>query len=436
MLGSLRSWRRGWSKLPRSYQPQRKLRCYHCTQDIVPSLAGEELLYASHLCWPQMPPAASSSMATENVDVDVDSLLPRLAWRSDFLEGMIPVKEPPSLTPFQRYPTTSSLGPFLDSLPLGIMHEALGILDFLTLSNLSRTCHKAKRLVESLPAYRDVREHAATALAALTKTGTIANHLASDVHAALCSENCIYCLEFGPYLYLPTCERCCLNCLDKHPALRLLSVSMAKLLFGLPSIDLCCFTMSVPGKYDSVGGTHVVRVPMKLVSMADMKIMSLFLYGLAGTTMKLEMAKDTLERRAMAKRNPNPADAGVWLADWLLEFPIDGWAFLSPETLCHATSPADRYNAMGSIPFPFLRQDCTVEKGLWCSGCWVYYMDHSRDASRFESNMLRRAKFRAWTRSACLEHLKSCEHAMYLAESPISIGTGLPQTPAELAQSV
>lgn len=67
---------------------------------------------------------------------------------------------------------------------------------------------------------------------------------APQVSGVLHSDRCINCNEFGPYLFLPTCERCCLACLChsnngiKVSRFLVMRPSQAKHYFGLSEREL------------------------------------------------------------------------------------------------------------------------------------------------------------------------------------------------------
>ena len=61
----------------------------------------------------------------------------------------------------------------LDALPLELLHAIFLMLDFRTLSRLSRTCLRGVAVIESLPQYRDLTTHAPRAVGALGATRII-----------------------------------------------------------------------------------------------------------------------------------------------------------------------------------------------------------------------------------------------------------------------
>lgn len=112
----------------------------------------------------------------------------------------------------------SSLG-ILDRLPAELLDEVLGRLDFQSAIRFSRVSFQGRDMLCSLPVFRDVIKHAPHALAALSQTKLLHLHSASELYNALRSERCVLCPEYGAYLFLPACQRCCWHCLRSNPLL-------------------------------------------------------------------------------------------------------------------------------------------------------------------------------------------------------------------------
>lgn len=141
-----------------------------------------------------------------------------------------------------RTPCTSSLGT-LEALPLELIEAILTLLDFKTLSHVSRTCLRGRQVVSALREYRDVMRHAPTALVALAKTRLIHHFVATDIHRALLSANCTSCKTLGLFLHLPTCQRYCLSCISEDEDLWMIPISLAMRHFGLSAAELKTLTV-------------------------------------------------------------------------------------------------------------------------------------------------------------------------------------------------
>ena len=179
-----------------------------------------------------------------------EDLIARLSYQPrPILNGMISISKPAKRSAIQHDPSSSSLG-------------LLDMLDFQSLSRLSRISLRGQVVVQSLPAYRDLMEHAPHT-PALGRTGLIDLHSATVLHATLLSEVCVSCGEYGAFLFLPTCERCCYECLHRSQSFWVIPTALAGKCFDLMLHQLKEIPVmrSVPGIY-SVG--HGVSRPRRL----------------------------------------------------------------------------------------------------------------------------------------------------------------------------
>ncbi|KAK4108168.1 hypothetical protein N656DRAFT_718480 [Canariomyces notabilis] len=149
-----------------------------------------------------------------------------------------------------RESARSSLG-LLDKFPAEILLLTLNLLDFQSLSRLSRVSLKGKVVVENLATYQDVMRHAPATLAALGRTRLLQYHPATAISQALRTEKCMACTEFGHFLFLPTCERVCFQCLVMKELLRVTTIELANEAFRLTDrhLERIPIMHSVPGTY-------------------------------------------------------------------------------------------------------------------------------------------------------------------------------------------
>lgn len=117
----------------------------------------------------------------------------------------------------RRVSARSSLGVF-DNFPAELWLIILDLLDFQSLSRISRVSLLGKVVVESLPAYKDLMTYAPEALPVLGRCQVLSYHPASLLRRTLRSSQCVSCSEFGAFLFLPTFERVCFICLTSNPA--------------------------------------------------------------------------------------------------------------------------------------------------------------------------------------------------------------------------
>ena len=219
-----------------------------------------------------------------------DALITILGWHPSFIFNSMRrfPDEPIKTTVLARTLMSSSLGP-LDTLPTELLYVILNSLDCQSLSRFARVCHRARTLVESLLSYQDVKKHATTALIALSQSKLITFHAVATIHAALISDKCVSCQRYGYFLFLPTCERCCYECLGKERSLRVITVQKAEVCFGIPEKDLCQIPMmfNIPTSYQA--GKKVVS----LVSLKHAEKLGLSIHG----------SQEAMERVSVLKEN-------------------------------------------------------------------------------------------------------------------------------------
>ena len=143
--------------------------------------------------WNLNRPSPSSKVLTMDSKAwPPERLISILSYRPPhILQGMITIYGPAQHSRVRRH-ANSSIG-VLDRLPLEILQWALNLLDFQSLSRFSRVSLLARKVVESLPSYRDIMEHAPQTLKALRLMHLVHVHSAAALHDTLQSKACISC---------------------------------------------------------------------------------------------------------------------------------------------------------------------------------------------------------------------------------------------------
>ncbi|KAK2739864.1 hypothetical protein FQN57_006440 [Myotisia sp. PD_48] len=315
--------------------------------------------------------------------------------------GMISIAHPAKMTTVDHRPSVTPLG-LLNALPIELMHYICNMLDFQSLSRLLRTSLRVRSMVESLPAYRDLMEHAPDTLTALGETQLISLHSADLLYKTLRSQHCVSCLEFGPFLFLPRCERCCHDCLRANPALWVMPIAFAKECFRFSPKEMKKLPImrSIPGVYE-VGHEISRNRQLKLVSVRAAKEMALRFHG------SLPKAASYTDR-------------------WYIEAPSNPME-IKPSLLPGAEiGPYDSSCGLASILFPCLLSKNTIENGIWCKGCdWTFLNYRSGKLSRHLINdmlppglnpipVLSGMRRRAWSKDELLVHIKQCYGARKL----------------------
>ncbi|KAK2808631.1 hypothetical protein FQN50_004495 [Emmonsiellopsis sp. PD_5] len=348
----------------------------------------------------------------------LENLLSRLSCRPEhFLESMIRIHEPARFLSIKRDASRSSLGS-LDVLPLELLYLTFNMMDVQSLSRICCVSLRGKAVVESLPGYYRLVQHAPGMLGALARTRLIRFHSTSTLYQALLSEKCRSCGEFGPFIFLPTCERCCYECLHRNQSFWVIPTSMAEKCFKLTKhqlqgIPLMC---SIPGTY-SVGHRVSRRRKVRLVSVKAAKEVAIKVHGSIAVITPTE---------------PVTGQGGARIQEFykykqLLDAPLEPLS-QNPSTLpSQRFALSDRYCGMASAPFPSLQPDGSVEHGLWCRGCALMWEDFrfgqlaadvvtQLSVPGVSTNyVLLGLHQRARSKSEFLEHIKSCHGALELA---------------------
>lgn len=194
-------------------------------------------------------------------------------------KSMITIPESVNPSTIKRDPKSSSVG-LLDILPAELLQCTLSMLDFQSQSRVSRVSLRGNAVVQSLPAFRDPMKYAPQILSALSQTELFSVHSSNALYAALLSDKCPSCGEYGAFLFLPTCERCCYKRLSQNQSLWVIPTAHAKKCFDLTErqIKQVPIMRSIPGRYG-------VRLPisrkgsLRLVSVKLAKELGISIHG-------------------------------------------------------------------------------------------------------------------------------------------------------------
>lgn len=354
--------------------------------------------------------AADSAPEHERWITD-EELIQRLSHRPhDADNGMINITEQPQ--PFKdiRDSAPSSIGS-LDSLPVELVHTALNRLDFQSLSRFSQTSLRANSVVQTLTAYRDMMKYAPKTLAALGQTRLVKVHSAATLHRAIQSWECVSCAQYGAYLFLPTCERCCWWCLSRNQSLWVIPREKASESFALSEIlfDQMTKMLSIPGDYSV--GTPVNNNPfrLELFSVKVVKRLAMSIYG---------DQEAIAYYAACLNRNYSLKDIREQLH--YLDAPLERLRNDPLSKPGMGKVMEDPYCGMASMPFPYLRAGDCVENGLWCIGCdWAFNsLNQGQLSEEVISQLVPRGlgpvrvltglRSRSRSRAGFLEHIKNC----------------------------
>lgn len=314
----------------------------------------------------------------------------------------------------------SSIGT-LDQLPLEILYLLLGLLDFQSLSRLSLVSVWSRNIVKSLPAYREMIEYAPRTLIALHAVEMLSLHAACTLQAALRSERCVSCSDYGVLLFLPTCERCCLTCLCENTAFWVVTAGQAARYFGLTSHHIKGLPKlnCMEGNYKMACVDRDISERRKLISVRLANDLAIEKHGSAkGIENAIarrgrKSMKDPFEMRKAERIRERVGKTPTLRLD---EEHYIGWL--------------DDFGAVASISFPHLHRDKgnrTLEQGLWCRGCervhqrYMTQQIHPQALSNFvpegcdlHSIFFYKFRNRAMSKAEFLEHIMHCGGAREL----------------------
>ena len=112
----------------------------------------------------------------------------------------------------------------LDLLTSELIINILLQLDIVSYLRFRRVNRHARVIATRLHEYKLVSTHGLEGLTAVLRTGLGEYFGIKDLYDPLVTYSCKVCGDFGHFLYLPDCTRCCFSCLTKAPELHMTSV--------------------------------------------------------------------------------------------------------------------------------------------------------------------------------------------------------------------
>ena len=313
---------------------------------------------------------------------------------TEHLQHDCPLDQTSSRLPTTFHMQTASLGRF-DKLPLETTQNILSNLDLSTLTLLRSISRRTTFLVDSLPGYQKVITHSPNALRALLSTHVAQYFTANDLHNALRAQNCFLCGQFGAFLYLLECRRCCWQCLTSDEDLLPISQSSAKLTFRFDAQTGAKLPMllNIPGSY----GLKQERLP-HMRSKGGVRV-ALVAYGAARKARVRSQLHDLLSQDyEKLKLETRIAFRGPLSQDFMWEMDCMNYDPAGYE----AGYGLEPQRFMAAIRFPTLIAGTdTVEWGISCLGCLERAKDG--DEERFWNEQ--------YTNEGMVKHLEQCKKA-------------------------
>jgi len=217
--------------------------------------------------------------------------------------------------------------------------------------------------------------------------------------------DCQTCDEYGPFLHLPTCTRCCFRCLREHSRLWMLPISKAKACFELTDSQLKRLPImrSIPGSY-SVSYQISRKRPLRLLCVGPAKQLALLENGDFEARLESKYHNRLVSQKDYYKYKSFMAE--------LDDVPRSSMSNIGN----------DEYCGMASIPFPHLTAEHAIDEGYWCLGCELTSQTWRDDGLtpaelsrlnpittlRRRDYQLRELAQRARSSAGLLEHLPHC----------------------------
>lgn len=311
----------------------------------------------------------------------------------------------PECTPIDA--SRSSLGD-LDVFPREVLDLIAVHMDIRSLLSFSLVNRKGKSVFNSCKEFRYFMKHASRIVVAILRTG-VDDHSVLTLCQKLHDGRCVCCGEFGPYLFIPTCQRVCYICMERNPAFWVVPLYEAHGYFGFERHE----ARQIPSLYSIPGERHRRRdcpFRLKVASVRRAKEYSIQLHG-------PEKAREIwLKARADPSLKENDRAYVCQLQDVQLGPPYGKHQLLKHYD---RLMTGYRYHRMATIAFPWMRPDGTLETGGWCRPCDWVSQSGVRDAlpqsvtaavigDEDPREYWRNGSARAWTKEEFLEHMKSC----------------------------
>lgn len=321
-------------------------------------------------------------------------------------------------TPLPPRDPFSSLG-VLGCLPPELMLNMIAQMDFLSIVRFSQVSVQANAYVRSCHEFRSFLGSVPEAVKALCRLGILSLHSVANLYGALRAEECAICGESGPFLFLPTCQRCCDWCRKHHPSLQLIYRGQAVKYFGLSQQEAASLpivhvrrAMVHGGAGPDHGGGWTIHGRAVVAQMA--RNLALSVHG----------SEAEVERAVMAQCiTPSARAAGqYWTTAHRVRPRFDWLSVGTHRQDAHVPSHVplgmafDEYGTMATMVAPTLTKDGTLEHARWCQGC-----------------VSTRDSFRAWrhkklVNAALMDSMKAYIPAEYRTDEydPWEVMFGLP----------
>ncbi|KAJ4253364.1 hypothetical protein NW762_010519 [Fusarium torreyae] len=291
-----------------------------------------------------------------------------------------------------------SLGQFFDSptsrtgilgrLPAELVAIVASHMDIISFQHFRQVSRYARAVATGVPEYQQVLQHGLEGVKALLHGNEFSY---KTLYNVLITPNCELCGSFGGLLFLPTCTRCCFNCLKTAPELAILEKRLIDVWY--------------PRMIQGPGGYQLSEVEQALES-KETRSLSIH-----------ETLKRTRDQWTRVKLD------AVLASD---VFKAYGTCGDIDEEAVKVLEKAYFHLRLGScIGYPWLNlKTASTERGVSCKGCHAAYIWDKPDEEDPERvydwpniSPEYHDRDRAFSKQGFQVHFKSCEYAQKLWSS-------------------
>ncbi|PGG95210.1 hypothetical protein AJ79_10192 [Helicocarpus griseus UAMH5409] len=116
----------------------------------------------------------------------------------------------------------------MDALPVELMFMLMRYLDLKSAGNFRLVNRKFNESTEDCHEHKSLKKYASQTLTVIRRTGVASAFSLQQLYAELTQPFCRGCDSFGPFIFLPTAQRCCDRCLGGKYQLKAMPVNLVQ----------------------------------------------------------------------------------------------------------------------------------------------------------------------------------------------------------------
>ncbi|KAM0277097.1 hypothetical protein ACHAQH_006105 [Verticillium albo-atrum] len=268
--------------------------------------------------------------------------------------------------------------------------------------------------IKSFRLFLNLVKHADPVLVTLGKMRLSKVHSVEALHGVLVSSNCVACGQLGAFICIPTCERACLDCLDRNIRFWVLKPAEARKIYCLRVKDV----VTLPTMWTVKMSMHGSVRRQKMVSERHAAQLALKLHGVE-------------EDPGLHGRSWSTVAEGDELLEWLRWSELRG---IPGARDCEP--PRLKTWGFGFMRMPYLGPGVPLEHMNWCEGCMAHTYSSGYEIAQVyrhgdvidtdlgkvidrEIQLRQRNAFRAWTLTELLQHIPDCAGVPWLKQQKL-----------------